>query len=693
FVGSYHDGETVALPTSDIDGYKYLRSELTYVWGIQNSVEPESGWITGPDSLWFGAWKVDQATGEVHCREWYRRSGQNAHEAISHDGTLAVFTIAQRQRTTLLVSSPLNSYVDVSNSALGAGGSLSAVIQRLNDNAKFGALSMECIYMGEFSDGDTVPTPVSPADGYAYSRAQITLVSSWRWTTYAVGFAAPDMSLGQLGPILCSINQTTGTVSVTVNYYDEGNQSLNPHTDHGRVAVFAFCSRHNLISGVGGIAQNFAEIPPQTFFPRTTLQSATMQQLNENIRESALSPEIFGPTIYSHGQVIQPVVSPKDGYHYSYSEMHILWDWADTTMEIPTHLRMPAFLLHTESLPIINLEVWRLPPGGPYVMGNLSYPKISVTVIGVRENCHSTAVPPSTFGNPTTPPLPPVPGGGPPPNSGTPTQIIASSMLNCLVAANQFVYRFDFPRAVTFAIDMVPSQAWVDVPPSTTQVFTIEKFTLASPTVGTLIGTVTFSPGSYVGKFVAANSTSFAVGDVLKIVGPAVPGDGAGMAFSLVGTGLNTSGLLVSMVIAPASASIAVGATQQFSAIGTYSDGSILDLSASVAWASSNTGTATIGYNTSGPPPALEDLLAWVLLAYPARTTNHMAGAGNSAYSWLDADGQKCCNIKNQLGHPWDIRTYDGTYIYHWITESASQWLNASGYKRHINPQPIGPRF
>ncbi len=51
---------------------------------------------------------------------------------------------------------------------------------------------------------------------------------------------------------------------------------------------------------------------------------------------------------------------------------------------------------------------------------------------------------------------------------------------------------------------------------------------------------------------------------------------------------------LVSIAVAPAAASIAVGATQAFSATGTFSDGSTADLTNSAAWASSNIPVATI---------------------------------------------------------------------------------------------------
>jgi hypothetical protein len=55
---------------------------------------------------------------------------------------------------------------------------------------------------------------------------------------------------------------------------------------------------------------------------------------------------------------------------------------------------------------------------------------------------------------------------------------------------------------------------------------------------------------------------------------------------------------LQSVAITPGAPSVAIGKTQQFTATGTYSDGSTKDLTTSVTWTSSNTGFATIGAGT-----------------------------------------------------------------------------------------------
>ncbi len=51
---------------------------------------------------------------------------------------------------------------------------------------------------------------------------------------------------------------------------------------------------------------------------------------------------------------------------------------------------------------------------------------------------------------------------------------------------------------------------------------------------------------------------------------------------------------LTSITVAPANATVAVGATQQYTATGTYSDSSTQNLTSQVTWASSNTTAATI---------------------------------------------------------------------------------------------------
>ncbi|MGA9544231.1 MAG: choice-of-anchor D domain-containing protein, partial [Candidatus Sulfotelmatobacter sp.] len=64
----------------------------------------------------------------------------------------------------------------------------------------------------------------------------------------------------------------------------------------------------------------------------------------------------------------------------------------------------------------------------------------------------------------------------------------------------------------------------------------------------------------------------------------------------LGGTGI---AVLTSIAVTPAQSSVAVGSTQQFTATGTYNNGTSNNITASAIWSSSNTSVATIS-NTSG---------------------------------------------------------------------------------------------
>ena len=57
---------------------------------------------------------------------------------------------------------------------------------------------------------------------------------------------------------------------------------------------------------------------------------------------------------------------------------------------------------------------------------------------------------------------------------------------------------------------------------------------------------------------------------------------------------------LTSIAVTPANPSILIGASQQFTATGTYSDGSTQNLTSQATWTSSNTGVATINASGSG---------------------------------------------------------------------------------------------
>ena len=109
FYGFYKHGETVELPVSPADTYRYAREELRYVideiyWtgappgGELNGTHelPSRGATGGPGTLLSFGFHVDQATGAVTCLVSYYVAGGS--QTDTEDGILRITTIAKRQR-------------------------------------------------------------------------------------------------------------------------------------------------------------------------------------------------------------------------------------------------------------------------------------------------------------------------------------------------------------------------------------------------------------------------------------------------------------------------------------------------------------------------------------------------------------------------------------------------------------------
>jgi hypothetical protein len=125
-----------------------------------------------------------------------------------------------------------------------------ALLKPLNSDAKFAAVRNEQFY-GYYRNGETVQLPTSPADGYAYSRAE--LVYSWSLFSSAPSAVAlngttspPTPSsrggAGQLLQINHGVSQTTGLVSLATAYYvTSGSES---DTNDGILLVIVHAQRN-----------------------------------------------------------------------------------------------------------------------------------------------------------------------------------------------------------------------------------------------------------------------------------------------------------------------------------------------------------------------------------------------------------------------------------------------------------------
>jgi hypothetical protein len=404
FQAIYVNGDTVALPVSPTDGYIYDRSELIYIWTVRNSVDPKSNFITGPDSLWFANWDVNQSTGEVFSEEWYERSSaaDSRNPAQSNDGSIQVFTIGQRQRANIFMAVPA-SFTAISEADIATDKPLTqALAQALNDDAKFCCVNTEVFYLGEYVTTQIVTLPTSPVDGYAYSAAECKFMFSWRWTTLGTAYVQPPGSDEQAGPFDASVS-SSGVCTVSATFSTDGGNSVISEPLFGRIAVFAFCTRSATPTSFSPTANSFTEIDPDLFFPGNDLRASEVLDIKHNIDEALLSPEFFGPTDYADGSTVPTPTSPVDGYVYSRAECVYVWTWKDVINNSGgTHVRLPLFYgTVDQTTGAVSLNCWRLPPGGPYVDDSNANARVSVIVVASRQASHPPLVDTTTTNAPT----------------------------------------------------------------------------------------------------------------------------------------------------------------------------------------------------------------------------------------------------------------------------------------------------
>lgn len=240
FQGIYKHGDTVDLPISPVDGYAYQRNEVNYIWAVYSSANTSNGWITGPTALWYMGWLVDQDTGAVFSEEWYRNDAQSA---VSNDGYLQVFTIAQRQKNAMVISQTPSWYdLDPATFTTDAPQS-DEMMQSLNNNAKFSVISSECIYLGEFYNGQNVGGVVSPVDGWVYGADEIKYIPSWRWTCSQTEYTAPGWDTDWSFDGMYASVAANGDVTCTVNWGGRGGEGSSVSSTDGRIAVFAMVQR------------------------------------------------------------------------------------------------------------------------------------------------------------------------------------------------------------------------------------------------------------------------------------------------------------------------------------------------------------------------------------------------------------------------------------------------------------------
>src|SRR6266404_4263111 len=176
--------------------------------------------------------------------------------------------------------------------------------------------------------------------------------------------------------------------------------------------------------------------------------------------------------------------------------------------------------------------------------------------------------------------------------SGTPSQAISSTSLTFSVTdsssspkTRSVILSLTISNATLISIVVTPASPSVGV--GKTQQFTATG-TYSDNSTQNLTGSVAWASSSTATAAVSAGGLASALKAGTSTIS-ATSGSVSGSTTLTV-----TAAALVSIVVTPASPSVGVGKTQQFTATGTYSDNSIQNLTGSVAWASSSTATAAV---------------------------------------------------------------------------------------------------
>lgn len=128
-------------------------------------------------------------------------------------------------------------FTDIPDSALNAGNPVTATtLKAVKNDAEFAAVRSE-EFWGYYKHGETVQLPVSPADGYEYTRQELFYTWMWYWTGRppssplngtqtlpARGATTPGGTLLSLGSI---VDQATGLITLDVSYFNGNTTNSN----------------------------------------------------------------------------------------------------------------------------------------------------------------------------------------------------------------------------------------------------------------------------------------------------------------------------------------------------------------------------------------------------------------------------------------------------------------------------------
>jgi hypothetical protein len=647
----------------------------------------------------------------------------------------------------LKLSSPPG-FNDLSDSILVAGSpALGIDIAKIYENSVFGMVRTE-VFSGVYKQGDTVALPVSPHDGYAYSREELL----YFWTIRNSANPSSLWISAEDSLFYCAwlVDQTTGEVFSDEWYRRSGTNANVTHTNDGLLQVWTVAQRK--MFPLAGSSPTYSAITGSWIGQDKPLTQQLAQALNDDAKFACLNHEFFYLGEYSNGQTVTLPTSAVDSAHtYSAGECKFMLSWRWTAPGSVTPLQAPP-LAYGQLGPlkasvngsgVVSCSVGMVDGNGTLnqltVLGRVAVfafcqrsstpgtitptanqfaeipfddfmPGSDLSFEDVQQiinNTQEALLTPEFFG-PTTH------------ATGDTIAVPTSAVDGYVYARSELQYLWFWSdtspetgsnlRELVFyghiddSTGVVSLNAWrlppggppVDDDDALLRISVIIVARRAAQAAAAIPAPTVSAPGDVT----TPGQQDVPLGSTLQVNGIAIPSPEVGNLNDntpAAPTGeRNVEFQADTLDPTNISAHLPnVGGvdprTTVTENIGLASQGKLVTLNNASAVAVALDSTAGGG----GGGILSYDMLEWVMIGHPDRTTHHYTGAGVYAANWLDADGQKIYLVKNSAGNPYDIYIYDGSWIYHWLTENADEgtWSSANAWKRFLTPVPVIPRF
>jgi hypothetical protein len=343
YMGEYVDGDVVAQPISPADGYVYPIGSCSFVTSMRWNTT--GGAYTQPSNYLFmqGFASVVDSGGNVSItvKTWDPGSGTQTQ---ANFGRVAVFAICSR--TTSL--------------QLYTGGILLEPLGSGNTNFAY-----DFGHWGGTAGTGGFPTAVKFRNGAGDNATSLTI----QWI-------ARDNVTVMRTDVIPVVAGTSGFIFPPALSNNINITAVTGTFANGLLDVYNYVSLT-----FTSLANQFKEVDPSQLLMGNTIPAKTLKQINDNIREACVVPEVFGPASYTDGQTVSLPTSPIDGYQYSRSELFYLYSWDD--FEATTSVRIivgEGFV--NASTGVVTCTLYELPHGGSGV--SHSDGSLSVTVVAVR---------------------------------------------------------------------------------------------------------------------------------------------------------------------------------------------------------------------------------------------------------------------------------------------------------------------